>query len=81
LGILMTMVHRSIKQSELRGRAMTAFGFLLLPVGGALILFGVAVPWVDGRLTLVGSLVFTAGVLILLVSVVIGFAKDRRRRR
>ena len=48
----MTMVHRSIKQSELRGRAMTAFGFLLLPVGGALILFGVAAPWVDGRLTL-----------------------------
>jgi hypothetical protein len=58
---------------------MTAFGFLLLPVGGALILIGVAAP--GGRLTLVGSFVFTAGVLILLVSAVIGFAKDRRRRR
>jgi hypothetical protein len=72
----------SVHQAERAARAaMTAFGFFLLPVGGALILFGVAAPWVDGRLTLVGSLVFTAGVLILLVSVVIGFAKDRRRRR
>jgi hypothetical protein len=60
---------------------MTAFGFSLLPVGGALILLGVAAPSVGERLTLAGSVVFIAGVLILLVSAVIGFAKDRRRRR